>query len=416
MSIFQRFGAAAHAFRSPISASADVPLPPSGTAPAQPWLTRLFGGGKTRSNAYVTPESALRVSAVYAATRILSESMASLPIGVYQLKDGQRQRVTEHNLVGLLHDSPNPNNTAFEFVEMGQGHLSLRGNAYSFIDVNGKGEIDGLYPEHPDRVTVMYDRTNNLFSYQIESEKIPASQMLHIRGFSLDGMVGLSPIALARETIGTAISAEELGAEAFAEGFVPPVVLEVAEKQSKEQRETYRREWTDLTKNRRGGPPVISGSTKLHTLRVSMADLQFIETRRFSISEIARIFRVPPHMLADLEKATFSNIEQQSLEFVKYTLAPWIKRWEQRMNLSLFSGAEREKGLYLKFNVDALLRGDIKSRYEAYRIGLESRILNANACRDMEDLDPYVGGDEYWAPLNMAPVSVVRQGKGESAK
>ncbi len=415
MSLFQRLGAAAAAFRSPLVASTQA-SPTSGTAPAEPWLVRLFGGGKTRAGQYVSPDSALRVSAVYAATRILAESMASLPISVFQFKDGRRTRVQQHNLVGLLHDSPNPNNTAFEFFEMGQAHLCLRGNAYAFIEGNGKGEIEGLYPQHPDKVIVRYDRDRNLFVYDIDGEQnIPARQVLHVRGFSLDGLVGLAPIALARETIGNALAAEQLGGEAFAEGFVPPVVLEVAEKAGKDQRDTYRKQWVELTSDRRRGPPVISGGTKLHTLRVSMADLQFIETRRFSISEIARLFRVPPHMLADLERATFSNIEQQSLEFVKYTLSPWIKRWEQRLNLTLLSGRERELGIYIKFNVDALLRGDIKSRFEAYKMGVEARILNANECRDMEDRDAYDGGDQFWAPLNMAPVDVPRQVKGGNA-
>ncbi|QBY56142.1 phage portal protein [Cupriavidus oxalaticus] len=416
MNLFQRFGAAAQAFRSPLMASGGGNMPVSGTAPAEPWLMRLFGGGKSRSGQYVSPDSALRVTAVYAATRIIAESMASLPISVYQKSGGKRSPVHQHNLVGLLHDAANPNNTAFEFVEMGQAHLSLRGNAYSFIEGNGKGEIEGLYPQHPDKVSVRYDESSRLFVYDIDGERnIPARQVLHIRGFSLDGLVGLSPIALARETIGLALAAEELGNEAFAEGFVPPVVLEVTEKAGKDQRDTYRKQWTELTRDRRAGPPVISGGTKLHTLRVSMSDLQFLESRRFSIAEIARLFRVPPHMLADLEKATFSNIEHLSLEFVKFTLAPWIKRWEQRMNLTLFSSLERDKGLYVKFNVDALLRGDIKSRYEAYKIGLENRILNANNCREMEDMDGYEGGDEFWAPLNMAPVSVSRQAKGGSA-
>lgn len=419
MNLFQRFGAAAQAFRTPAiaaSAGGSVDMPVSGTAPAQPWLMRIFGGGRSRSGQYVSPETALRVTAVYAATRIIAESMASLPISVYQKSDGKRSQVYEHNLVGLLHDAPNPNNTSFEFVEMGQAHLSLRGNAYSFVEWSGKGEVDGLLPQHPDKTTVRYDRDRKLFVYDLEDERnVPARQVLHIRGFSLDGLVGLSPIGLARETIGLAMAAEELGNEAFAEGFVPPVVLEVPEKQGKDQRDTFRRQWVDLSRDRKAGPPVVSGGVKLHTLRVSMSDLQFLESRRFSIGEIARLFRVPPHMLADLEKATFSNIEHLSLEFVKFTLAPWIKRWEQRMNLTLFSDAERAKGLYVKFNVDALLRGDIKSRYEAYKVGLESRILNANDCREMEDMDRYDGGDEFWAPLNMAPVGVTRQAKGGNA-
>lgn len=386
----------------------------SGTASPDNWLLKLFGGGRTTSGQVVTPDSALRVMAVYAATRILAESMASLPVNVYEAKGGSRKKVTQHSLSALLHDTPNPSNTSFEFVEMGQAHLALRGNCYSYVEGNAKGEVTALYPLHPDKVVTRYDKSAHRFTYDIDGEaNVPASNVLHIRGFSLDGLVGLSPISLARETLGLAMAAEQVGMEAFSEGFVPPIVLEVQEKANKEQRQTYRKEWVDLTKNRRGGPPVISGGMKLHTLRMSMADLQFIESRKFSITEISRLFRVPPHMLADLERATHSNIEQQSLEFLKYTLAPWIKRWEQRMNLTLLSGVERERGLYIKFNVDALLRGDIKSRFEAYKIGLEGRILNANECREMEDRDAYDAGNAFWAPLNMAPIEVPRAGTGK---
>ncbi|VVG70934.1 phage portal protein [Pandoraea apista] len=418
MTLRQRIAAATRAFGSPgIQASAQE-APTSGVAKPDAWLTRLFGGGRSVSGQNVTPDSALRVMAVYAAVRILSESMASLPITLYQAgSDGKRSRVSEHSLVGLLHDAPNPNNTSVEWVEMQQAHLALRGNSYSFVELSGKGEVTGLVPQHPDKVTVRYDKESRTFTYDIDGVAgIPAESVLHIRGFSLDGLVGLTPIGLARESIGLSMAAEQVGAEAFNEGFVPPVVLEVAEKADKDQRQTYRKQWVELTQNRKGGPPVISGGMKLHTLRVSMQDLQFIETRRFSIAEIARLFRVPPHMLADLERATFSNIEQLSLEFVKYTLTPWIRRWEQRMNLTLLSQAERERGLYLKFNLDALLRADIKSRYESYKIGLESRILNANECREKEDMDGYPGGEVFWAPLNMAPSDVERTPKGETSK
>lgn len=416
MTLRQRIAAAAQAFGSPgISASAGGE---QGIATsASPWLTRVFGGARSSSGQVVTADSALRVMAVYSAVRILSESMACLPINLYQADGTKRSRVTEHSLVGLLHDSPNGNNTAVEYVEMKQAHLALRGNAFSFVELSGKGEVTGLIPQHPDTVVTRYDKATRTFTYDIDGVTgIPADQVLHIRGFSLDGLNGISPIGVARESVGLAMAAEQVGAEAFNEGFVPPVVLEVTEKATQDQRSSYRKQWVELTKNRREGPPVISGGMKMHTLRVSMQDLQFIETRRFSIGEIARMFRIPPHMLADLERATFSNIEQLSLEFVKYTLAPWIRRWEQRMNLTLLSSDERAKGLYLRFNFDALLRGDIKSRYEAYKIGLESRILNANECREREDMDRYEGGDVFWAPLNLAPVDVVRKTNGETTK
>ncbi|MDN7924399.1 phage portal protein [Burkholderia vietnamiensis] len=412
MSIRQRFSAAMQAFGRPELSAQAVTNPPSGTASPEGWFLRALGGGRSVSGQVVTPDSALRVMAVYAATRILAESMASLPISVYQADGTKRRRVSQHPLSTLLHDSPNPNNTAFEFVEMGQAHLGLRGNCYSWIDWSGAGEVQGLYPMHPDKVVPRYDKTARKFTYDLDGiNGVPAHHVLHIRGFSLDGLLGLSPIGLARETLGLAMAAEQVGNEAFSDGFVPPIVLEVSERADKDQRATYRREWVDLIRQRRNGPPVISGGMKLHALRLSMADLQFIESRRFSITEIARLFRIPLHMLGDLERATNNNIEQLSLEFVKYTLAPWIKRWEQRLNLTLLSRDERTRGLYMKFNVDALLRGDIKSRYEAYRIGLEGRILNANDVREMEDRDAYDGGDEFWAPLNMAPVSVPREKK-----
>lgn len=410
VSIFQRFAAASAAFRSPDIMASD-PAQSSGVSASgvQPWFTRLLGGGRTGSGQYVSPDSAMRVSAVYAATRIIAESMASMPIAVYEKKGDKRTKVDDHPISYLLNDAPNDNNTGFEYIEMGQAHMCLRGNCYSRIDVSGRGELLGLQPYHPDKVAPRYDKASKRFTYDIDGEVgVPASQVLHVRGFTLDGLLGVNPIELARESIGLAMAAEQVGAEAFAEGFVPPVVLEVAANADKPQRATYRKEWVELLRKRREGPPVISGGMKLHTLRVSMADLQFLETRKFSVIEIARLFRVPPHMLADMAAATYNNVEQFSIEFVKYTLAPWIRRWEKRFQMSLLSEADLARGLYIKFNVDGLLRGDTKSRWEGYKIGREIGGLNGNEIRAMEDRDPYEGGEIFLEPLNMVPAGTPR--------
>lgn len=374
----------------------------SGTLDA--WYQTMFGKAKP-GRRIVTPESALRVMAVYASTRILSESMASLPIGVYQAQGERRVRLTGHPLCDVLGGIANGNNSTFEFVESGQAHLALRGNCYAEKELSGKGEILALHPMDPDKVNVRYNRADRRFVYDYEGTSFFAGSVLHIRGFSLDGLMGLSPVSLARETLELAMSAEDVGNEAFSEGFVPPIVLEVDNRADKDQRKTYRKEWVELTKDRKQGPPVVSGGMKIHTLRVSMEDLQFIQSRKFSIAEIARLFRVPLHMLAELDRATFSNVEHMSMEFVKYSLLPWIKRWEQRMNMSLLSEQERKKGIYMKFNLDALLRADTKTRYEAHRIAIEGRFATPNEVREKEEQDPYDGGDQFWAPLNQAPVS-----------
>jgi HK97 family phage portal protein len=211
----------------------------------------------------------------------------------------------------------------------------------------------------------------------------------------------LNPIELARETVGLAITSEKAGAEAIGRGTVPPAALEVAGNPDKKQREDIRQSWREIHSGNRNDIAVLGSGTKLHDLRINLADMQFMESRKFQVTEIARMFRIPPHMLADLEKATFSNIEHQDLQFLKYTLMPWLARWEQRLNLSLLSEDERAEGYYFKFNFDALMRADMKSRFEAYRTGREIGAYNANEIRALEDRDPYEGGEIYLEPLNM---------------
>jgi len=196
-------------------------------------------------------------------------------------------------------------------------------------------------------------------------------------------------------------------------GIVPPAALEVPGTPDKKQRADIRESWREIHQGNKNDIAVIGGNMKLHDLRINMADMQFMESRKFQVTEIARMFRIPPHMLADLERATFSNIEHQDLQFVKYTLLPWLVRWEQRANLSLLSADEREEGYYVKFNAAALLRGDMKARFESYKMGRDMGVYNANEIRGLEDLDPYEGGDTYLEPLNMQRVGEPREEEQE---
>ncbi|RJG06257.1 phage portal protein [Noviherbaspirillum cavernae] len=388
----------------------------SGGTPSKPagWIVGLFGGGKSISGEYVTPDSAMHVMAVYASVRILAESIASLPLSLkMKEKGGKRVDADDHPLHALLHDAPNPQMTAFDFKEMKQAHMGLRGNAYSLIERDGKGEVGALYPQAPDKVTVRRNPDDGSIYYDISGGEngIPARRMLHLRGFSLDGLIGLNPIELARETVGLAIAGERAGAETVGRGIVPPAAIEVVGNPDKKQRDDIRQSWRDIHAGNRNDIAVLGAGMKLHDLRINMKDMQFMESRKFQVTEIARMFRIPPHMLADLEKATFSNIEHQDLQFLKYTLIPWIARWEQRLNLSLLSEDERSEGYFFKFNVDALMRADMKSRFEAYRTGREIGVYNANEIRDLEDRDPYEGGDIYLEPLNMQRAGAPREGQ-----
>lgn len=379
------------------------------------WLIGLLGGSKSITGEYVTPDSALRVMAVYACVRILSESVASLPLKLMKKeKSGKRIVADGESLYELLHVAPNGQMTAYDYKEMKQAHMGLRGNAYSIIERDGKGVVQSLLPQTPDNVLVRRSADGQIFyDFPGVESGVPARRVFHTKGFSLDGLVGLNPIALARETIGLAITGEKAQAEAIGRGVVPPAALEVAGNPDKKQRADIRESWREIHSGNRNDIAVLGNGMKLHDLRINMADLQFMESRKFQVTEIARMFRIPPHMLADLERSTNNNIEHQGLEFVKYTLMPWLVRWEQRANFSLLSDAERAEGFYFKFNFDALLRGDVKSRWEAHRVAREIGALNANEIRELEDRDPYVGGDAYLEPLNHQRVG---QPRGEGTQ
>ena len=373
-----------------------------------------FMTGLSTSGRKVTERSAMQMTAVYACVRILSESIASLPVHLYQYEsEGNKAKAVKHPLYRILHDEPNPEMTSFVFRETLMTHLLLWGNAYSQIIRNGKGEVIGLYPLMPNRMTV--DRDSNgqiIYQYQMQdsdahtgksgSVTLRPSEVLHVPGLGFDGLVGYSPIAMAKNAIGLSIATEEYGAKFFANGATPGGILEFPG--TVKNPESIRESWNKgFSGNNSHKVAILEEGMKYTPISISPEQAQFLETRKFQIDEIARIFRVPPHMVGDLEKSSFSNIEQQSLEFVKYTLEPWIIRWEQSLNRALLT--EKEKPDYfVKFNVDGLLRGDYQSRMNGYAIARQNGWMSANDIRSLEQLDlipDELGGNLYLINGNM---------------
>ena len=380
----------------------------------------FFLGG-TSSGKYVTERSAMQMTAVYCCVRILSEAVASLPLQFYRYTDdGGKEKAVEHPLYFLLHDEPNPEMTSFIFRETLMTHLLLWGNAYSQIIRNGKGEVVALYPLMPDRMKVDRDEHGRLYyeytvydSDDVDGRKgtnkvgrtvrLQLHDVLHIPGLGFDGLVGYSPIAMAKNAIGLAIATEEYGSKFFANGAAPSGVLEHPGtiKDPSKVRESWQA--TFGGSGNANKIAVLEEGMKYTPISISPEQAQFLETRKFQIDEIARIFRVPPHMIGDLEKSSFNNIEQQSLEFVKYTLDPWVSRWEQAMVRALLTPDEKKK-YFFKFNVDGLLRGDYQSRMNGYATARQNGWMSANDIRELENLDRIPaeqGGDLYLINGNM---------------
>ncbi len=380
---------------------------------------RFFMGNST-SGKRVNERSAMQMTAVYSCVRILSEAVAGLPLHLYQYTDkSSKEKAVENPLYFLLHDEPNTEMTSFVFRETLMTHLLLWGNAYSQIIRNGKGEVMGLYPLMPDRMTVNRDEKGRLYyEYMVSSDdaktlkdgtvRLSPYDVLHIPGLGFDGLVGYSPIAMAKNAIGLAIAAEEYGSKFYANGATPSGILEYpgTVKEPDKVRESWNAGFGGSSNAHKIA--VLEEGMKYTPISISPNEAQFLETRKFQINEIARIFRVPPHMVGDLEKSSFSNIEQQSLEFVKYTLEPWLVRWEQAMQRSLIPQDDKSK-YFIKFNVDGLLRGDYQSRMQGYATARQNGWMSANDIRELENLDRIPaedGGDLYLINGNMMPLSM----------
>ncbi|ESV54759.1 portal protein [Streptococcus agalactiae LMG 14747] len=371
--------------------------------------------GRTTSGENVDEFKAMQTTAVYACVRILAEAVASLPIHVYERTNNGKEKKIDHPLFFLLHDEPNPEMSSFIFRETIMSHLLIWGNAYIQIIRDKAGRVISLYPLLPDKMSVHRDDSGKLsYKYQRQTEENPnfkdketvllkQEDILYVPGLGFDGLIGYSPIAMAKNAIGMTLAIENYGAAFFKNGANPGGVLEHPGilKDPKRVRDSWNAVYNGATNAHKVA--VLEEGMKYTQVGIPPEEAQFLQTRKFQINEIARLYRIPPHMVGDLEKSSFSNIEQQSLEFVKYTLDPWVVRLEQAFKRSLFLPEEKRQYL-IKFNVDGLLRGDYQSRMNGYAIARQNGWLSTNDIRELEDLNllpDEEGGNLYLINGNM---------------
>ena len=378
--------------------------------PRDPALADWFGVTPTSSGAEVTTKSALSWPAFSAGVRILSEDVASLPLNQYERLQPRGRQLVPDRTHQLLHDQPNDEQTSFEFRELLQGHLCIFGNAYAQIVQRNDGTPQALWPLNPDRVRIDRDAAGRriyhvsvpkgLMGPPVETRILPANEVLHLRGWSLDGIWGLDPVKTFRETIGLGLATETFGAKFFGQGAHPSGYLEHPAELSEEAQKRIRL----AIENQVGGLTqahrvlVLEEGMKWHQAAVDPEKAQFLGIRKFQVTEASRILRLPPHMLGDLERSTFSNIENEGISYVVHSLTPWLARWEQRLGAALLP---RPTARYFKFLVDGLLRGDIKTRYEAYAIARQWGWMSKNDVREKEEMNPVEDGDDYLTPMNM---------------
>ena len=394
--------------------SRDAPKQERRNAPSKEMQDFIRGvdvdfGGNSNSGVRVDELRAMQTSAVYACVKILAETVASLPLHLYKKgKNGKNETAEQHPLFSCLYETPNDEMTSFEFRETMMTSLLLWGNAYA-RKIKKNGHVTELWYLKPNLMTVERDTQTGKIKYTYSDDITNQTyvyrpdQVFHLKSLSIDGVTGLSPIAQAREAVGLSLATEEYGAKFFGNGARPGGVLE--HPGILKDPEKLRESWNKVYKGTRNSHKVavLEEGMKYHTIGIAPEDAQFLETRKYQVNEICRIFRVPPHLVGDLERATFSNIEHQSIEFVQHTIRPWLVRWEQAISRSLLD--EKERLLYFaKFNVDGLMRGDYKSRMEGYAVGRQNGWLSANDIRGLEDLPPIPkeqGGDVYLVNGNM---------------
>lgn len=373
---------------------------------------QYFCYGHSVTGKYINPRSAMTVSAVYACVRVIAETMASLPLNVYE-RTTRGRKETDIPLQFILHDEANKEMTSFMYREAMLTHLLLWGNSYTQTIRDNRGRILALYPLLPDMMTVERDSESKelIYTYTNTAGKTyrldPDFDLMHIPALGFDGIIGYSPIALARDSIGLAKSSEEYGGSFFANGARPSGVL--THPGTVKDPARLRQSWENTYggSSNTGKTIVLEEGMQYKQISIPNSEAQFLETRKFQVEDICRIFRVPPHMIADLEHATFSNIEHQAIEFVEHTIRPWAVRIEQSMNRSLFNAADKKR-YYIKFNLDGLLRGDYKSRMEGYAIGRQNGWMSANDIRELEEMNLIPadeGGDLYVMNGNMIPIT-----------
>ncbi|WP_256846921.1 phage portal protein [Paenibacillus sp. Pae108] len=374
-------------------------------------------GGQVHSGINVSEESAMRYITVYSCVRVLAETIASLPLVVYKKRpNGGADKAPDHPVYDLLDVLPNDEMTTTTWREQQIGNLALSGNCYSIITTNRRGQPIDLYPIQWTNCRPFRDQSDGKIKYQVADrgkyEIFPADRVFHLVGFGSDGLVGYSHIQMAAESIGVGIAAAEFSARFYGQGMNIGGVLEhpgpngLSDKAFERLREDLEARGAGLANSWR--PLILEEGMKFNRIPMPLTDAQFIESRKFTRDEICGLFRMPPHMIANLERSTNNNIEQQSIEFVMYTLLPYVVKFEKTINWKLFTKAERAAGYYAKFNLSALLRGDYKSRQEGLAQMRQNGAINANEWRELEEMNPIEGpeGEAYLVNGTMTPTTV----------
>ena len=377
----------------------------------QDWLINLLGGS-TSSGENVNPTTSLSLSAVYAATSLISNTIASLPCKIYKDLGGGRTEQKNHPLTFIISQEPNDNMTSFMFFQTMQTSVLLWGNAYARIHRDATGRPYNIEYLHPSTVSpIVYE--NQLY-YKISGEKNPllAYDMIHVAGLGFNGIVGKGVIEVAKENIGLGLAAQNYGSEFFANGGNLAATLETDHKLTDEALQRLQNSWTQGhgSTGKRAGTKILEQGLKYKAITIPPEQAQFILTRKLAVTDVARYFGLPPHLIADLDRSTKNNIEHQSIEYVQHCVRPWIKRWEQELNRKLLRNDE--KGLLkLKFNLNSLLRGDIKSRGEYYSKLFAIGALSQNDIRRLENQNSLEDGDRYYVQNTMIPTDLVDQQK-----
>lgn len=383
--------------------------------PRDPLLAEIFGQPESSTGIKVTAETAMRHSAVIACVKVLSETIASLPLILYERDGESKRRATGLRLYRVLHDQPNRWQTAFEFREMQQAHVLLRGNSYAEIVRDGSGQVAELIPLHPDRVRPFW-APNGQRAYEWTPLDGPGQVLLqdevhHVAGLGFDGLMGLDPIRYEQEAIALGIAAEAYGGRFFSNDARPGVALmhpaTLGEEAHRRLRESWERRHRGVDKSHT--PAVLEEGMKIETIGVDPAAAQFLELRQFQVAEVARLYRVPLFLIQETEKSTSwgTGLEQMSRGFVSFTLSPWFSRNEQAISRDLIPPTRRDV-LFAEFLAEALMRGDVEKRYKAYAIGRNWGWLSPNDVRRRENMDPLTPdvGDQYLQPVNMVPLGM----------
>lgn len=359
----------------------------------------------TSSGINITESVALGIPAVYACVRVLAESISSLPLITYERHpNGDKERAQGFSLYPLLHDQPNPIMTSLELRELLMGYLCLRGNAYCLIERDA-GEVVALWPLHPDRVTVEVDGRELLYTYQNDGQekKYRMSDVLHIRGLSSDGVIGYSPLALLRDSFGHAKAISDYSANYFKNDASPGGILSTPNALNAQSAANLREAWTKgyQGSGNKHKVAVLDNDLKWQSVGVSPQDSQLIESQKFSVVEIARVFRVPLNLVMDYERSTYSNVTEQNRSFLTHTLAPWLERIEQAIHKSLLTESEK-KQYYVEHLTQNFLKANTKERFEAYKIARDAGFLSVNEIRQLENMNSVEGGDVFQAPTPAA--------------